>query len=146
MQSSNRGYEGVAIALSTNAIDCWNAAGCEVHRISFIIIAVRLLLTDRNPNDVGVFIILSYAPIGVASDIEWENFFDGLDECISKKKPKDILVIGSDTNSSMGCNTRLDKGYPIGKFGIDHVNDSGRRFSSYLSINHLLAVTTCFRK
>ena len=145
-QLSNRGSEGVGIALSTKAVDGWKAAGCEIHRISSRVMAVRLLLTDRHPNDVGVFVISSYAPIGVASDIEWEIFFDSLDKCISKKKPKDILIIGSDTNSSMGCNTQLNKGYPIGKFGLEHINDSGRRFSSYLAINNLLAATTCFRK
>ncbi|XP_066923905.1 uncharacterized protein [Clytia hemisphaerica] len=145
-QLNNRGSEGVGIVLSTKAVDCWKAAGCEIHRISSRVIAVRLLLTDRHANDVGVFVISSYAPIGMASDIEWENFFDGLDDCISKKKPKDILVIGSDTNSSMGCNAQLNEDYPIGKFGIEHINDSGRRFSSYLAINNLLAATTCFRK
>jgi len=48
----------------------------------------------------------------------------------------------------MGCNHRLDthSNYSIGKFGLQHTNDSGRRFSSYLAINNLLATTTCFRK
>jgi len=137
-QLNNRGSEGVGIVLSTKAVDCWKAAGCEIHRISSRVMAVRLLLTDRHPNDVGVFVISSYAPIGVASDIEWEIFFDDLDKCISKKKPKDILIIGSDTNSSMGCNAQLNEGYPIGKFGIEHVNDSERRLSSYLAINNLV--------
>ena len=57
----------------------------------------------------------------------------------------DILVIGTDTNSSMGHASENDDG-PLGNFGLPHVNDSGRRFLSYLSINNLSVMTTAFMK
>ena len=34
----------------------------------------------------------------------------------------------------------------IGSFGLSHMNESGRRFASHLTINNLVAATTCFRK
>ena len=61
-----------------------------------------------------------------------------------KKNHEDILIIGTDTNSSMGLS--LDEEDSIGKFSIPHVNDSGRRFRSYLSINNLSAMSTRFEK
>jgi len=36
-------------------------------------------------NDMGVFLIAGYAPIGVAAEPESENFFDNLDEGIATK-------------------------------------------------------------
>jgi len=34
----------------------------------------------------------------------------------------------------------------VGRQGIDHVNESGRKFHSYLEMNNLVALTTYFRK
>ena len=39
-----------------------------------------------------------------------------------------------------------DKEDPIGAFGIAHVNESGKRFRSYLSMNDLYATSTRFKK
>ena len=100
-------------------------------------------MKDHQKRDVGVFIVSAYAPVGNASENDWNNFFDQLRICISRKKKNDILVIGADTNSSMG---QSDSNGPLGKFGIPHVNDSGRRFLSYLSMNNLDVVTTKFMK
>ena len=120
----------------------------EVHRISPRVMAVRLLITDCDNKNIGLFIVSAYAPIGVASETEWSNFFDEIDVCISKKLVNDIVIIGSDTNSSMGCFDRTDKDttFCLGKFGLPYVNDSGKRFASHLAINDLLAITTCFQK
>ena len=78
-QLSNRGSQRVGIALSLKAIDCWRAAGCKVHHINSRVMTVRLLLTDKRLNDFGVFLIAIYAPIGVATELEWEILFDNLD-------------------------------------------------------------------
>jgi len=82
--------------------------------------------------------------IGNATDDDWERYLEQLTECISRKKRNDILVIGTDTNSSMG--TSCEKDDPIGTFGIAHMNESGRRFRSYLSMNNLCAMSTRFKK
>ena len=34
----------------------------------------------------------------------------------------------------------------LGRYGIHHVNDSGRRFQSYLEMNNHIALTTYFQK
>ena len=110
--------------------------------------AVRLSMVDSQNKNIGLFVVSAYAPIGTAAEVEWNNFFDELDICTSKKLPNDILIIGSDTNSSMGYFNRNedDTSFCMGRFGLPQVNHAGKRFVSHLAINELLAVTTCFRK
>ena len=148
-QRSNRGSQGVGIALSPQAVDAWRAAGCELHDdLGARVIAVRLLMRDKEGKDIGIFLVSAYAPIGIADENLWENFFNSLDTCVARKHNGDILVIGADTNSSMGCSGSAETGNraTLGRFGLEHTNDSGRRFASYLAINNMLALTTCFKK
>ena len=141
-----RGSQGVAIALNPDGVSAWKAAGCESHTdLGARVMAVRLLLKDKQSRDVGVFLISAYAPVGNAPDDVWDIFFEQLDRCIARKKREDILVIGTDSNSSMGRATEQNDG-PLSSFGLPHVNESGRRFLSYLTINQLAAMTTSFKK
>ena len=82
---------------------------------------------------------------------DWNDFFDPLNICLSRKHQNDIVVIGCDTKSSMGTRnsteppetTRMDS---IGTHAINHINEAGRRCRSYLEMNNLVALTTFFRK
>ena len=101
--------------------------------------------------DTGLFLVSAYAPVGIA--VCWRygrTFFDQLDQCLAREKKDDILILGTDTNSSM-CFTIKDNSLSVlrkslGFLGLKHVNNSGRRLCSYLEINNLLALTTYFRK
>ena len=42
--------------------------------------------------------------------------------------------------------TSNDKDDPVGSFGLPHINESGRRFRSYLSVNNLNVMSTQFKK
>ena len=144
-QLGNRGSEGVAIALSPDGVTSWKAAGCESHTdLGSRVMAIRLILKDHQRRDVGLFLISAYAPVGNAAEEVWDSYFLQIDRCMARKNKKDILVIGTDCNSSMGCQNGIDG--PLGRFGIPHVNDSGRRFLSYLLINNLAVMTTSFMK
>ena len=148
---SKRGSQGVGIFLSEAAVKAWRSAGSVVHNdLGARVIATRLLVEDIDGREVGLFLVSAYAPVGCADQAQWDLFFDKMDICLSRKRSSDILLLGADTNSSMGC----DRAYigttnilpTVGKFGIEHVNYSGRRFLSYLAVNDLLALTTFFKK
>ena len=145
-----RGSQGVGIALSPEGVLAWKAAGSEEHTdLGARVMAVRLLLRDSCNKDVGVFIISAYAPVGTEDDDVWNSFFEKLDQCIARKRSNDVLVIGTDSNSSMGVSTDESTNIhicPRGKYGLGHINNSGRRFLSYLAVNHLTAITTHFEK
>ena len=144
--TSNRGSKGVAIVLSNDGILAWKAGGSESHTdLGPRIVALRLLLKDNHNRDVGVFLVSAYSPVGNSTIEEWDSYFDNLSICLSRKRADDILLIGCDCNSSMGINI-LNDGDSLGRYGLSYVNNSGKRFLTYISVNNLKAATTCFKK
>ena len=76
-------------------------------------------------------------------------FLDTLDTCIARMEHNDILVIGADTNSSIGVSVPRENDRHLkstGQFGMTHRNTAGERCSSYLSMGNMRAVTTFFKK
>ena len=119
----------MAICLNSDGIHAWKAAGSESHTdLGARVVAIRLLLSDSSKKDVGIFLISAYAPVGNAPDVIWNDFFDKLSTCISRKRAEDILVIGADCNASMGLDATRNS--PLGRFGLSYVNASGKRFLS----------------
>ena len=97
------GSQVVGIALSIQGVEAWRAGGCELHNdLGSRVIGVRLLLKDMDNRDVGVLLISAYAPVINASDDIWSEYYEQLDRCIGRKRTDDILVIGTDCNSSIG--------------------------------------------
>ena len=121
-----------------------NIVHAEIHnKYGGRVIAVRLLVQNTRCRNLYLFLVSAYAPVGNADQSIWEEYLRNLDNCINQKRTNDILVIGSGTNSSMVCS---NDNTCLGTFGISYINESGRRFASYLAINNLIAATTCFRK
>ena len=150
MVKSRRGEQGVGILLSKNAVTAWKPAGYIVHNdLGARIIAVCLLVNDNMKNEVGLFLIVAYAPIGNANQKLWDNFIEKLEIGISRKHPSDILVIGCDTNSSIGTSNKRSNHSSmrsIGPFGLIHRNRDGVRFSTYLEVNDLWLLLPITRK
>ena len=87
------GSQGVGFILNQEAIKAWKDGGCELYKISARIIALRLLLEDRQKKTVGLFLVSAYKPVGVADETQWDVFLNDLEECVSKKRPDDLLLI-----------------------------------------------------
>ena len=142
---SRRGSQGVGIGLSPKGVEAWRAGGSEVHTdIGPRVIGLRLLMKDFEERDVGVFLISAYAPDSGKSEEVWTEYIDQLEDCISRKHEKDVLIIGTDCNASMGVSNAEDS--VTGQFGISHVNDAGRRMKNFLTTSDLQAVSTYFKK
>ena len=144
---TNRGEQGVGIALSPEAVEAWERAGKVLHDdLGGRLIAVRLLVKDHCEKEVGVFLVSAYCPVGNAKHELWEDFFERLRSCISRKETSDILLIGIDANSSLGIGKRGEQNMmpAVGPYGNPHVNASGIRFRSFLEVNSLASVTTFF--
>ena len=85
---SRRGKQGVGIILSKNAVTAWKYARSIVYNdLGARITAVRLLVNDYMKNEVGLFLISAYAPIGYADQKLWDNFIEKLEVCKSRKHP-----------------------------------------------------------
>ena len=129
-----------------------SSSGYELHNdLGARVIGVRLLLRDNSNRDVGVFLVSAYAPVSSEPDNIWDNYYNQLDQCIQRRRRDDILIIGTDSNSSIGTAISVDDQHnsfrgPVGKFGLSHVNDAGRRFRAYLATSNLVAALTCLKK
>ena len=63
------------------------------------VMALRHLFNDIHSKEVVVFLFSTYAPLGNASDEEWDEYFDNLSSCMNKRHKGGILTVGSDCNS-----------------------------------------------
>ena len=141
-----RGSQGVGIVLSSAAVDCWKQGGCEVHEdLGARVIAARLVAKDKDDKEVGIFLVSAYAPVSTASEEEWQEYYDRLQECIDRRRSQDILLIGSDCNSSIGTSLTRESTV-VGTYGLKHLNQSGRRLINFLAVNNMSAVSTYFPK
>lgn len=146
---SNRGEQGVGIALSGKGVAAWKDAGSVLHDdLGARVIAIRLNLKDVSSRSVPVFLVSAYCPVGDASTEIWDEFFSQLDACVARKEKEDLLVVGTDCNSSIGTMNRSSHlgMASVGPYGCSHVNDAGVRFRSYLETNNFAAATTFFQK
>ena len=147
-----RGRMGVGIMLSplgTTALD-------ERHtNLGPRVVAVRLLVNEtggpRPRRQLGLFIISAYAPISTASDADWDAYYDTLGCAISRARPGDTVIIGTDANASIGrgrldgsCNDTRAGG--VGPHGLVHINETGRRMRSFLETHALASLASFFRK
>ena len=150
MPTSRRGQEGVGIALSQEGMQSWKNAGCEIHKdFGSRILAIRLLMKDTKGKDIGIYLMSAYSPIGSAPDDVWEEYLDNFVTCLERKQASDILIVGCDCNSSMGINVAPSQNFnraSIGRFGMEHRNRAGIRFSTFLETHNLIALSTYFRK
>ena len=108
-------------------------------------IAVRLAAKDKEDKDIGIFLVSAYAPVSSSSEEQWQDYYGRLQECIDRRKPNDILLIGTDCNASIGTSTGTETS-AVGPHGLTHINQSGRRLRNFLAVNNLSAVSTYFPK
>ena len=152
-EQSRRGSQGVGVLLSCAGLAAWKKANHEEHRdLGARVMALRLVVRAPDGTEKGLFLVSAYAPIGCSSAGEWEDFFAKLDECCARKRAEDVLLIGLDSNSSVGVRSDVTEDEaantysPLGSFGLSHINDSGRRFLNYMATHEYAAASTWFRK
>ena len=100
-------------------------------------------------NEVELFLVSAFTPIGNTNQKPLDNFIEKLEICISRKHPNDILVIGCNTNASIGTSYKCSNygsTRSIGPFSLTQRNKAGVRFNSCLEVNNLVAVTTYYKK
>lgn len=144
--NSNHGSWGVANTLSQEGVTAWKAAVPKLHNgFGAQIIAIQLLFKDIHNKDVSVFLVSAYASVGNAPDDIWNEYLGKTNNIYWRKHWSYILIIGTDANCSTGTASARSDG-PLGYFGLNHVNEAGKRFLSYLCINNLAVVTRFFKK
>ena len=83
---SNRGEQGVGIALGEHGVAAWKEAGSVLHNdFGGRIIAIRLQFRDARGKLVCIFLVSAYCPIGSSDPEKWEEFLAQLDSCVARK-------------------------------------------------------------
>ena len=98
----NRGSQGVAIVLSPEGAKAWEAAGCEKMYFGTRVMAIRLEFMDDHGRPQRVMLACGYAPVGAAPEEERAEFLDNLSEVVSKVGHREVLLLATDSNASMG--------------------------------------------
>ena len=143
--NGNWGSQGVGIILNKDGVVAWKAAGSQSHvDLGARVMALLLLFKDSQHREVRIILILGYAHVGKTPENEWEDYFDKLATCFWRKQNYVIIVIGTDCNSSMGCKSGREIDSRLGCFGLNHTNQSGLHFLTYLAINNLKVATASF--
>ena len=131
----NRGSQGVGIVLGADATVAWRAVGSEVHDdLGARVIAARMMVRDSQKRDVGIFLVSAYGPIGAATEEAWDEFLTTLTICCSRKRREDILVIGSDINSSLGTDSSAASRTPASDEEVSRSAWSGSCKRSWVAV------------
>ena len=149
-----RGSCGVGILLSPTAVVAWRAANSVVHNdLGDRVIATRLIVEDESKQQLGIHFIAAYAPTTDKKDpgkdeATKDAYEESLAAAISLRKPGDVLLICADANASIGRGSLDGSGdnTVVGPYGIDHLNDAGRRLRSFLNMNNLVSLSSFFKK
>ena len=148
-----RGSLGVSIVLSSQAAQDWKAAGSQILYFGCRILAIRLSIkSDDRSNFTKIFLVSAYAPIGAASPQIRAEYQSNMQACVAACGKHEILIIGSDTNSSAGIRDVNDNQYVHGRdqvrgpFGLKYHNKSGQELVNFLAINELCLPNTFFKK
>ena len=100
-------------------------------------------------NEVELFLVSAFTSIGNTNQKPLDNFIEKLEICISRKHPNDILVVGCDTNASIGTSYKCSNcgsKRSIGPFGLVQRSRAGVRFNTCLEVNNLVAVSAYYKK
>ena len=144
-EGQTRVGQGVAIVLGPQATVAWTKSGQRVYRFGQRIVAVRLeFKTARKIHH--LFIVSGYAPhSGYPLEIR-EEYQSQLRQCIETCTSYERLIIGTDTNSSIGVRSPTDLTDRVrGPYGIAHENECGRDLHQLLAMEEMCLPTTFFK-
>lgn len=133
--------------------------GIRNHGVGF---AVRSMLVDRmvtQPIGVNerlmyfrykskhgrhVTFVCGYAPTMMATDLDKEAFYEGLQSIMDVTDKKDVIMIMGDFNARVGTDYQVYKGC-IGKHGVGKCNSNGRLLLNFCARNQLVVTNTVFQ-
>ena len=150
---SRRGSLGVSIVLSPEAWTGFKKCGCKREYYGLRIIAVSTLVKDDKGEEVKIRLLSAYAPHSGCTEVEKVEYESQLALAIESCGEDEILLVGSDTNASVGRRTAQqvrddDDGVqsPVGAFGLEWSNAAGTRLASFVGLRQLCLPTTFFQK
>ena len=144
--------QGVGIILSPDAQKAWTLAGSQVLHFGPRIMAIRLQMEDAKGRPLTIFLGSGYAPHSGRPQAEKDAYAAQFQCCHDTAGPKEVFILGTDTNASLGVRSVHDDGLGVdrdrvrGPFGIGAENEAGRNLHTLLGLNGLCSADTFFPK
>ena len=126
-------HKGVGLIINKDLKPCFK-------KITDRICQARIDLKNKD-----LYVISVYAPTSSASKQETEDFYNSLQQTVSKIKSKHLLTILGHFNAKIGGSNNI---YPenVGKFTRDQItNSNGEYLLELLATNNLVVTNTLFR-
>ena len=90
-----------------------------------------------------ITVIQVYAPTSNAEEVEFECFYEGLQNLLELTPKKDVLFIIGDYNAKVGSQEIPGV---TGKFGLGMWNEAGQKLIEFCQENALVIANTLFQK
>ena len=144
-ESRQRG-EGVAIVLLGSAVSLWKDDGEQWKGWSSRIITVRIKW-NCGKRRTHLHIVSCYAPTYAASREE-NKFYDDLQLVLDKIPKEEPYILLGDFNAHVGGRQSSDDQWAnvCGPHGFGALNDAGKEFLLFLSVNEATLCNTWFMK
>lgn len=137
--------KGVAILLGPQATKAWRASGERTLRYGERIVAVQFELKVKRKTH-HVRIVSAYAPHSGYPQNVREEYLSQLEACVNDCSSFERLIIGTDTNASIGIRNSNDLVDRVrGPYGIEYENECGRSLYQLLAMQELCLPTTFFK-
>ena len=113
-------------------------------RVSQIIYkSERIISISIEINNIGISLIMVYAPQQGRSVEEKEEFYENLQETYDSVKNRNNIILLGDWNGHIGT-TREGLEGVLGAFSIGNLNAEGRRITDFCTINNLAIMNTFY--
>jgi hypothetical protein len=126
--------QGVGIILSPDVQKAWAMAGSQVLHFGPRIMTIRLQMEDAKGRPLIIFLGGGYAPHSGRPQGEKGAYAAHFQCCYDTAGPKEVFILGTDTNASLGVRSEHDDGLGIdrdrvrGPFGMGAENEAGQNF------------------
>ena len=103
----------------------------------------RMISVRFQGKPLNITVIQAYAPTSNAEEAEIECFYEGLQDLLELKPPKDVLFIIRDWNEKVGSQETPGV---TGKFGLGIWNKAVQRLIEFCQENALVIANTLFQQ
>ena len=108
--------------------------------MNYSAVSSRIMSIRIKANPMNISIIQIYAPTTTHEDQEIEDFYESIEEEISKTPKKDFLIIQGDWNAKVGKDATWNG--CVGRFGTGSMNERGQRLLEFAERHKLVIANT----
>ena len=124
-------------------VDAWCSID-SIERIGYNLVNERLISIRLQGNLINITVIQAYAPTSTANEATTEQFYNQLQDLLSKTPNKDVTIAIGDFNAKVSKNSAVWG--IVGPHGLGEQNEAGLKFVDFCISNELVITNTMFKQ